>query len=180
MSDNEVASGGSSPKLVSDSISENDLTQTMMLGQSFLEEGDLKSAARAFLRCQRILRSSESHQNMRYDMVIQTVLARIKLHRGMYKEAQEALNSILRGMDRNVNSRKGNTVERWIAVSLLHQGQYEEAAKRFRSLLGTIDTNCLDHITTEITIRRNLALAFTYQGIYGEAFSQIKGSATHR
>ncbi|KAI0867308.1 hypothetical protein GGS24DRAFT_508002 [Hypoxylon argillaceum] len=150
MLDNEAASGGLSLTLVPDNI-----LKSLIHGYLFLESGDLISAESALFHVQTALESSEKYEDVRCCIASQTDIAICKLRRGMYKEAQEDFNAVLH---KKITVHERNTVERWIAISLLYQGHYEEATECFNSILETIHTKGLDHIITEILVRRNLAL----------------------
>ncbi|KAI0545165.1 hypothetical protein F4679DRAFT_562251 [Xylaria curta] len=178
VSDDEKASVGSYPAVILNNTTDENLKATIDLGKAFLKRGELKSAETAFIRCHLILEHLENHPKKRYDVEIRAQLAGIKLHRGNYKEAQREFNAVLNMMSDGFSTHEKNIVMRWIATSLLCQGRYEQAVEHFESLLKAVHVQNPSNIelTTQIPIRRDLALASAYQGDHKKAFRQISAA----
>ncbi|KAI1196507.1 hypothetical protein F5X97DRAFT_304790 [Nemania serpens] len=177
MSDEDSISILAYPVIEPDNIPENELRELIDLGESYLKKGDITRATRAFVLGLIILLDVQPHRQARYGVEIRAQFASVKLHQRLFTEAEEILNAALQDVgDGVLNNRERNVVERWIAISVLRQGHYEQAAKRFNSLLETIHAQDPDDITTEMLIRRDLALASACQGDHQLAFGHINAA----
>ncbi|KAI0967409.1 hypothetical protein F4678DRAFT_241697 [Xylaria arbuscula] len=175
VSNNERISVGSYPDVILNSTTDKNLKKTIDLGHAFLRKGELKSAEIAFLRCRPILEDLEPREKLRYDVHIQAQLAGIKLYRGSYEAALKEFHVVLSRMNHVFSNGERNAVMGWIATSLLYKGDYQQAIRGFKSLLVEMHeqnpSNAI--LAVEIPIRRDLALAYAYQGNHQQAFMQI-------
>lgn len=155
------------------SMSNSHILSAYRQANSFLQTGELENAGVLF---EKILKLPSLRDQSPEQIHISLQIAAVKMYRGYYKESRIDFQDIekrLEGFRASGISFQSNDelyfdCRRWLASCRLLAGQWEEAKTEMQSLLE-------DHPTSDhVRLNRDLALAYGYLGLYGEARKTLK------